>query len=77
MFKNFKKSTVLLLAAAFISFLLSVTLWFSGFKDEGLYVGLWVPSILAFGLFYKTKLQVVYGDLFIFCGILSDMLGYS
>jgi len=56
MFGNFKKSTVLLLAAAFISFLLSVALWFNGFKDEGLYVGLWVPSILAFGSFLKTKL---------------------
>ena len=55
MFKNFKKSTVLLLAAAFISFLLSITLWFSGFKDEGLYVGLWVPSILAFGSFIKQN----------------------
>ena len=51
MFKNFKKSTVLLISAAFISFLLSVTLWFSGFKDEGMYVGLWVPSILALGSF--------------------------
>ena len=47
--------TVLLLAAAFISFLLSVTLWFSGFKDEGLYVGLWEPSILAFGSFIKQN----------------------
>ena len=55
MFGNFKKSTVLLLAAAFISFLLSVALWFNDFKDEGLYVGLWVPSILAFGSFLKQN----------------------
>lgn len=55
MFGNFKKSTVLLLAATFISFLLSVALWFNGFKDEGLYVGLWVPSILAFGSFLKQN----------------------
>ena len=58
MFGNFKKSTVLLLAAAFISFLLSVALWFNGFKDEGLYVGLWVPSILAFGSFLKTNYKI-------------------
>ena len=54
MFKNFKKSTVLLLAAAFISFLLSVTLWFSGYKDEGLFVGVWVPSILSLGNFINS-----------------------
>lgn len=42
-----------LLAAAFLSFLASVGLWFSGLRDEGLYVGLWVPSILAFGGYVK------------------------
>lgn len=36
-------------AAAGISFLLSVSLWFSGHESEGAFVGLWVPSILAFG----------------------------
>jgi len=35
--------------AAGASFLLSVYLWFSGNKDEGVFVGLWVPSILSFG----------------------------
>jgi hypothetical protein len=39
----------LIYLAAFISFLLSVALWFSGSKDQGLYVGLWVPSILSLG----------------------------
>jgi hypothetical protein len=33
---------------AFFSFLFSVTLWFSGFKLEGIFVGIWVPSILGF-----------------------------
>ena len=32
---------------AFISFLYSVSLWFSGQKLEGIFVGIWVPSILA------------------------------
>ena len=36
-------------AAAFISFALSVFLWFSGQREEGLFVGLWVPSILSLG----------------------------
>jgi hypothetical protein len=36
--------------AAFFSFLFSIYLWFSGMKNEGLFVGLWVPSILASGI---------------------------
>ncbi len=35
--------------AAGASFLFSISLWFSGNKDEGMFVGLWVPSILSFG----------------------------
>ena len=38
-----------IIAAAFISFLLSVYLWFTGSTDQGIFVGLWVPSILSFG----------------------------
>lgn len=39
----------LFLAAAGASFLLSVGLWFSGHKEQGAFVGLWVPSILSLG----------------------------
>jgi len=35
--------------AAFLSFLLSVGLWFSGDRERGLFVGLWAPSILSLG----------------------------
>jgi hypothetical protein len=35
--------------AAGASFLFSVYLWFSGYREEGVFVGLWVPSILSFG----------------------------
>lgn len=38
---------------AFISFLLSVSLWFNGQKDEGMFVGIWVPSILCFAIFIR------------------------
>ncbi|MAZ50281.1 MAG: hypothetical protein CMC72_00895 [Flavobacteriaceae bacterium] len=48
-----KKSDYFILGAAFISFLFSVMLWFSGQPDEGLYVGIWVPSILAAGAYIK------------------------
>jgi hypothetical protein len=43
--------------AAGISFLLSVYLWFiRGQKMEGLFVGLWVPSILSLGaLLFAAK----------------------
>ena len=37
------------LLAAGSSFLLSVWLWFTGSKEQGMFVGLWVPSILSFG----------------------------
>ena len=38
-----------ILGASGISFLFSVTLWFNDFRQEGLFVGLWVPSILSLG----------------------------
>jgi len=43
------KAKVLFLTAAGASFLISVSLWFLGHKDQGVFVGLWVPSILSLG----------------------------
>jgi len=40
-----------ILVAAALSFFLSIFLWFTGAKDQGIFVGLWVPSILSFGAF--------------------------
>ncbi|REK18158.1 MAG: hypothetical protein DWQ37_04500 [Planctomycetota bacterium] len=40
---------LLILAAAGLSFLFSVYLWFAVNKEQGVFVGLWVPSILSFG----------------------------
>jgi hypothetical protein len=40
---------MLLVLAALCSFALSVSLWFSGHEQDGIFVGLWVPSILALG----------------------------
>jgi len=42
------------LVAAVASFVLSVTLWFTDNRDEGVFVGLWVPSILAAGAFWTV-----------------------
>lgn len=47
---NLKKlSKRMILIAAGLSFLFSVYLWFFVSKDQGLFVGLWVPSILSMG----------------------------
>lgn len=54
--KFFTTSDYLILAAAIISMLASIAIWFSGFREEGLYVGIWVPSILAFGAYFKLSL---------------------
>ena len=47
----------LFLVAALSSFLLSIALWFSDHRDEGVFVGLWVPSILAAGGFWMAALR--------------------
>jgi hypothetical protein len=39
----------LVLLAALVSFVVSVVLWFGGHHDQGIFVGLWVPSILSLG----------------------------
>ena len=44
-----RRTGLVVLVAAFASFVLSVTLWFTGSHDQGLFVGLWVPSILSLG----------------------------
>lgn len=43
------RAALAILGAAMLSFVLSVTLWFTGSREQGLFVGLWVPSILSFG----------------------------
>ncbi len=43
------KARALILLAAFMSFLLSVGLYFLDDETRGIFVGLWVPSILALG----------------------------
>ena len=45
----------LFLAAALLSFGLSVVLYFTGEHTDGIFVGLWVPSILALGAFLAPR----------------------
>ncbi len=48
-----KTSDYFILIAALLSMALSIYLWFSGSEEAGLFVGLWVPSILGFGAYFK------------------------
>ena len=43
------------LLLAFFSFLYSIYLWFSGQQLEGLYVGLWPVTILAFAIAIRQR----------------------
>ena len=51
------KGDFLVLLAAVLSFLFSVSLWFGyglpANKDAGVFVGLWVPSIIATGIYFQ------------------------
>jgi len=44
----------LITLSAFLAFVLSVVLWFTDSRQEALFTGLWVPSILALGAFYAA-----------------------
>jgi hypothetical protein len=45
----------LILLGAFVSFVLSVSLWFTGHHEQGIFVGLWVPSILTVGVIAQGR----------------------
>ena len=53
---RYRLGIMLFLVAAGASFLLSIGLWFTDNRDEGMFVGLWVPSILAAGAFWLTAM---------------------
>jgi len=53
MFKKFTYTDKLLFVAAILSLIFSEALYFQGFKEDGTFMGLWVPSILAFGIYLK------------------------
>ncbi|MGY8964267.1 MAG: hypothetical protein ACKVKW_00850 [Flavobacteriales bacterium] len=53
MFTKFTITDKLLFIAAILSLVFSEILFFQGAKDDGAFVGIWVPSILAFGIYLK------------------------
>jgi hypothetical protein len=51
MLRKFTLTDKLLFAAAILSLLYSEILFFNGNSDEAIFIGLWVPSILSFGIY--------------------------
>jgi hypothetical protein len=52
-----RSADYLALGAAGIGLTVSIYLWFGGSRDEGLFVAVWVPSILAFAIDIKMMLR--------------------
>lgn len=52
--KSANRSLMLFLVAASVSFLFSIYLWFFVNKESGLFVGIWVPSILSLGALVRS-----------------------
>ena len=51
MYKNSTLTDKLLFVAAFLSLLFSEILFFKGHQNEAIFIGIWVPSILCFGMY--------------------------
>ena len=51
----FKLSDLFILLAVSVSFAVSGFMWFNGYQTEGLFTAIWVPSILAFGIYFKLS----------------------
>ncbi|MBT8199998.1 MAG: hypothetical protein KJO36_05720 [Acidimicrobiia bacterium] len=47
---QFHRVKLIFMFGAFVSFVLSVTLWFLVDREVGLFVGLWVPAIHSLGV---------------------------
>jgi hypothetical protein len=53
MFRKFTFTDKLLFLSAILSLVYSEILFFNGNADQAIFIGLWVPSILAFGIYLK------------------------
>ena len=51
------RAVALITFAAAVSFLFSIYLWFQVDREQGLFVGLWVPSILSLGALLVPTLR--------------------
>ncbi len=53
MFKKFTTTDKLLFISAILSLFFSEILYFQGEKADAAFIGIWVPTILAFGIYFK------------------------
>jgi len=53
MFTKFTLTDKLLFVSAFLSLIFSEILYFNGEANAAIFIGIWVPSILAFGIYLK------------------------
>ncbi len=53
MFRKFTLTDILLFISAFLSLIYSEILFFNGNPDQAIFIGIWVPSILCFGIYLK------------------------
>ena len=53
MLKKFTTTDILMFISAFLSLIFSEILFFRGEEISAIFIGIWVPSILAFGIYLK------------------------
>jgi hypothetical protein len=53
MFNKFTTADKFLFISAFLSLIFSEILYFKGEATAAIFIGIWVPSILAFGIYLK------------------------
>jgi hypothetical protein len=58
----FRLSDVFILLAVAVSFIISGLSYFNGYETQGLFTAIWVPSILAFGIYFKLCLILAKGE---------------
>jgi hypothetical protein len=51
MFNKFNLTDKLLFVSAILSLIFSEILFFNGHENQAIFIGLWVPSILSFGIY--------------------------
>lgn len=58
----FKLSDYFILLAVAVSFMVSGLSYFDGHETQGLFTAIWVPSILAFGIYFKLTVLLARSD---------------
>lgn len=53
MFSKFTITDFLFMGASLATIVFSKLLYLYGYKEDAIFVGLWAPSILAFGIYLK------------------------